>query len=166
MLSHKLQISGNTLLHRAEWRCREGACSLPGSLALGVLPASISKHQKSTECLQAISFPPAEDKVPLIQPLYPPKYMPLFFACKVCSLKSCWWGQRVQSEGTTASPGKDWPGMLLQVKPVLWPLWMGPLHCQHQLRRVPLGCTAHWIQCYLTFWRSVKKHKGDNYSLK
>lgn len=110
MLSHKPQVPGNAAWSRA---AVPGGCLLPpGSLALGVLPASISKPQKSTEHLQALPFSPAENKILLILiPLHPPKkihYIIIFSRKVVGSLT--WWGQRVHSEGTKVSPRRTGQG--------------------------------------------------------
>lgn len=83
----------------------------PGSLALGVLPASISEPQRSTEHLQALPFSLQKIRSSSSRFLsLPPKIHDIIFSHKVfCRLTSCWWGRRVQSEGTKVSLGWGCP---------------------------------------------------------
>lgn len=112
MLSHKPQIPGNALLHWAEQRCCEGACSLLAPSPSGCCQHRLANPQKALNIFRH-SLSPCRKQDPThpdSSPL-PPNTRHYFFPRKVvCSLTYCWWGQRVQSKGTKVSPGRTGQG--------------------------------------------------------
>lgn len=142
MHSHKPQLPGNALLHWAGQQCCGGSCSCLAPSSSGCCQHQLANPPKARNFFKR-SLPPEENRVPPILQNTWHYFSPIrLFAAKHTSD-----GTRGCKAKGPKHPRGDWPGMLLQVKLVLWAPRMGPAHWQDWLHRVPLQRAACENQC-------------------